>query len=163
MVIRFLVLSFIFFAASGVCASESVPSSSSTVAEKSDLESAYLECESVVVGEYVGYEKRSDISIEHPPLVAFQWNKYLKGSRYGPRIPVRYYLDKSKNQKNKKWKFSESMMPKKGDEFIVFIENSVPVGGVFETWKGAKGIVPASEENIKQMMEILKKYSQEMR
>lgn len=131
--------------------------------EDFDLEKAYLKCESVVVGEYKCCDKRREISIKNPPLARFQCNKYFKGPKYSTWVPAHYRLDDKLSESGKRWKFSESMMPRLGTEHIIFIEYAVPVDGAFETWNGSKGIVPASEENIKQLMEILKKYSQEMR
>lgn len=120
-----------------------------------DLEKAFFDCESVVVCEYKDYDKVRKISIENPPLARFQCNKYFKGSKYSRWVPVRYRLNDKSNESGKRWKFSESMMPSVGSEYIIFIVDAVPVDGAFETWNGSKGIVPASEENIQQLMEIL--------
>ena len=116
---------------------------------------AYLQSESIVVAEYRGFERDEIMSYYSPPTAIYKITKILKGHRMNPTLPVRYeFHDKTNKDKPKDWKFDEAtMMPKVGSKWIIFIPNSVPVDGKFETYHGSFGRMPYKD--IDKVLRIL--------
>ncbi len=130
-----------------------------------NLENAYLKSESVLLCEYTGYEKRKDITYYQPPLAKFHIEKYYKGSKLNPSLPVRFEFNEGlEGQKRPKdWKFGEELMPKIGSKWIIFIENAVPVDGMFETFHGSYGRQSYSDETLDEVLNILEKHKGQSR
>jgi hypothetical protein len=58
------------------------------------------------------------------------------------------------------WKFSEKeSMPKKGSEWILFIEFVAAKNNAYETYQGSFGRQPATEENLNKVYGLLDKYN----
>jgi len=106
---------------------------------------------------YEGYEKDrgGDTTFFHPPIAIFHINTILKGPPLNPHMPVRFeFHDKTDTTIPKDWKFGPDKMPKKGEEFLIFVENAVPMRGAFETYHGSFGRQPATEENKNKIYQI---------
>lgn len=130
-----------------------------------NLENAYLKSESIVIAEYKGYEKKREITYFQPPLAYYQIEKYWKGSKLNPRMPIRYEFHEGLHGQGrpKDWKFTEELMPKIGSKWIIFIENAVPVDGMFETFHGSYGRQEYTDENIDKVLAILEKHKGQTR
>lgn len=120
-----------------------------------------IRSEGVVIAEYLGYEKSPDINFFHPPKAKFRITKILKGPPLNKDLPVRYeFRDRSTNQGAPSgWKFSEDKMPAKGSSWIIFLEWCSPREGMFDTYEGSFGRLPADDENLNKVYAELEKHS----
>lgn len=121
--------------------------------------------ENIVIAEYLGYEKGEAITFYRPPKAYYRIEKRLKGAPLNPRIAVRYeFTDKSDTQgKPKDWKFDESLMPKKGSKWILFIPNAVPFEGMLETYQGSFGRQEMNDDNYDKIMKIIEQHKGQTR
>ncbi|HEY9775424.1 MAG TPA: tetratricopeptide repeat protein [Planktothrix sp.] len=119
-----------------------------------------IKSEEIVLAKYEGYEK-GDIHYMDPPIADYHITKILKGSDANPTLHVWYeFHDKVNTAPPKDWKFSEKeMMPKKGSEWILFIEFLASKNGAYETYQGSYGRQPATEENLNTLYGLLDKYN----
>jgi tetratricopeptide (TPR) repeat protein len=125
---------------------------------KSFENAAHSEC--IVLAEYRGYEKSGDITFYHPPLANYHINKILKGPPLNKELPIRYeFHDRSACTAPKGWKFGPDKMPEIGSQWIIFIQNAVPRDRMFDTFQGAYGRQPASEDNLNQIYALLEAHS----
>jgi hypothetical protein len=125
-------------------------------------------CESIVVGEYVGYNSeqsrvlKGDVTSKTgvtpfaPPSVLFRVADVLKGPPLNRVIPVRFEFIDDKPLPNN-WKFDKSMMPTPGSKWILFISDAVPHGILreFETWNGSSGREVFSDQRIDEIRKML--------
>lgn len=120
-----------------------------------------IRCEGIVIAEYLGYEKNADINFFHPPKAKFHITKILKGPPLNKDLPIRYeFRDRSTSQGAPAgWKFSEDKMPAKGSSWIIFIEWCHPRDGMFDTYEGSFGRMPADDENLNKVYAELEKHS----
>lgn len=129
--------------------------------EKSlNLLNAFMKSETIVVAEYRGYEKSDKISYYRPPKAIFHIEENLKGAPLNPTLPVRYefHTKLAASEKPKDWKFSDAVMPKKDSKWIIFIPNSVPNDGMFDTFHGSYGVMEYNEKNIDDLMKIIEQH-----
>lgn len=116
--------------------------------------------ESIVMAEYLGYEK-GEIHFNNPPLANYHITKILKGPPLNKSIPIKYeFHDHSNPPAPKGWKFSDSDMPKKGSKWILFIKYAVPHNDMFETYEGSYGRQEASEENLNAVYDLLNAHNE---
>ena len=121
-------------------------------------------CESIVVAEYKGFETDGIVTYFKPPLANFRITEYLKGPPLNKSLPVRYeFHQKTGAPKPKGWKFDESLMPKKDSKWIIFIQNAVPIDGMFETYHGSFGRMEYNEENLDKILRIIEKHKGQTR
>jgi len=108
-----------------------------------------IKSESIVLATYEGYEK-GDIHFNNPPISQWHITKILKGPPLNARFPLRYeFHDLVNKAMPAGWKFDEAkMMPKKGSDWIIFIEFASAKNGAFETYQGSYGRQPATEDNL---------------
>lgn len=112
--------------------------------------------ESIVIADYLGYDKSPDIQYYHPPLARYHITKILKGPPLNKDLPIRYeFHDRSKAPAPPDWKFGPDKMPAKGSEWIIFIKNAVPREGMFDTYEGSYGRQPSTEDNLNQIYALL--------
>ncbi len=130
--------------------------------------------ESITICEYVGYDKRDDISFYNPPTARFKVVKRLHGPPTPSILPLRYeFHDKTESvgQKGalekkletgkmpKGWKFGPDKMPTKGSKWIVFIPNFVArTDGSYDTYQGSYGRQEATEDNLNQIYRIIEEH-----
>jgi hypothetical protein len=127
-------------------------------------------CESILVGEYVGVyrdvklgkEWKTSVTYSSPPTVFFRLIQVLKGpplsgtgfaTPIGRKIAIKYEFGDSEVDQPKDWKFDESMLPKIGSKWILFIPDAVRHGypRAFETFQGSAGRLEFSTENIEKI------------
>ncbi len=122
-----------------------------------NLETAYEKSECVLIASYKKYEQGDGMTtFYNPPKAIFRIKKILKGPPLNPTLPLRYeFHDKTSKPKPKGWKFDpKKMMPKKGSDWIIFIQNAVPVERMFESYHGSWGRIPFTENNIDKILNI---------
>lgn len=120
-----------------------------------------IRSESIVLAEYEGYKKSDDIRFNEPPRADYHIEKIFKGPPLNRSLPVRYeFHDLLTTQAPAGWKFDEAkMMPEKGSKWILFIEWAVAKRGCYETYQGAAGRLPATDENMNKLQFLLDKYN----
>jgi hypothetical protein len=118
--------------------------------------------ESVMIAEYLGYEKNPDIRFNQPARAEYHIVKILKGPPLNRRLPVKYeFHDHSDPKTPAGWKFNDKDMPEKGSKWLIFINNSVPHNGQFETYEGSYGRQPMTEENLNKVYQFLGSHGEE--
>lgn len=119
-----------------------------------------IRSEGIVIAEYQGYEK-GDINFFHPPKAKFRITKILKGPPLNKDLPVRFEFKErsSKEGAPPGWKFSDDKMPAKGSSWIIFLEWCAPRDGMFDTYEGSFGRLPADDENLNKVYAELEKHS----
>ncbi|PWU00497.1 MAG: hypothetical protein C5B53_03995 [Candidatus Melainabacteria bacterium] len=121
---------------------------------KSFENACHSEC--IVIAEYRGYEDNGDITFNHPPRANYHITKILKGPPLNKDMPIRYeFHDRAKCEMPSGWKFGADKMPEKGSQWIIFIQNAVPRDRMFDTFQGAYGRQPATEENLNKVYGLL--------
>jgi tetratricopeptide (TPR) repeat protein len=113
--------------------------------------------ECILIATYEGYTHSPDISYFHPPIAKYRIQKYLKGPPLNKDLPLRYeFHDRSEGTTAPKgWKFGDSVMPKKGSDWLIFIKNGLPRDGAFDTYMGNYGRQEANEENLNHVYSLL--------
>ena len=114
--------------------------------------------EAIVIAIYTGYEKEkgNDITFFRPPKAIYHIEKRLKGPPLGSTLPIRYeFHDKTGASRPDNWKFDESMMPKKGSKWIIFIPNCVPIDGMMDTYHGSFGRLEATDDNLDKILRVI--------
>ncbi len=119
------------------------------------LNASHSEC--ILIAEYLGYEKGTDVHYTHPPTANYRIIKILKGPPLNRDLPLRYEFTDRVNdpQAPPGWKFGPDKMPEKGSQWIVFIKNALPRDGAFDTYQGSYGRQPATEENLNKVYALL--------
>lgn len=124
-------------------------------------DSARYECDSITIAEYVGlaeYLRYSDPK-KYTPTASFRVLKILKGPPFPGNLAVKFNDEVGKigdgarkpvkaQAKTQAVKLDESMMPKKGSRWILFIRSAVAKDGKLETFQGRKGMVEYNRENL---------------
>jgi tetratricopeptide (TPR) repeat protein len=120
-----------------------------------------IRSEGIVIAEYQGYEKSPNINFFHPPKAKFHISKILKGPPLNKDLPVRFeFKERSTSTPAPAgWKFSEDKMPAKGSSWIIFLEWCTPREGMFDTYEGSFGRLPADDENLNKVYAELEKHS----
>ncbi|HEY9760422.1 MAG TPA: tetratricopeptide repeat protein [Oculatellaceae cyanobacterium] len=121
-----------------------------------------IRSESILLAEYKGYDKSSDIRFNSPPMTHWHIDKILKGPPLNKDLPLRYdFHPTGVKDPPPGWKFDESMMPEKGSKWIIFIEFSVPDGVKrwFLPYAGSYGRQPATEENLNTLDSLLEQHN----
>lgn len=120
-----------------------------------------IRSEGIVIAEYQGYEKSPNINFFHPPKAKFRITKILKGPPLNKDMPVRFEFKErsSSTPAPAGWKFSDDKMPAKGSQWIIFLEWCTPREGMFDTYEGSFGRVPADDENLNKVYAELEKHS----
>ncbi|MDZ4836901.1 MAG: tetratricopeptide repeat protein [Candidatus Melainabacteria bacterium] len=120
---------------------------------------AWMKCEGVFVAEYKGYEHEGPISFFKPPQANFAIKEYLKGPPLSRTFPVKFeFHSKLGEERPKDWKFSDALMPKKGQLYLIFVPNCVPIDGKFETFHGSYGIQEYSDKTIDEIHKIIEEH-----
>ncbi len=120
-----------------------------------------IRSEGIVIAEYQGYEKHPLINYFHPPKAKFHITKILKGPPLNKDMPVRFEFKErsTATPAPSGWKFSEDKMPAKGSSWIIFLEWCTPRDGMFDTYEGSFGRLPADDENLNKVYAELEKHS----
>lgn len=120
-----------------------------------------IRSEGVVIADYLGYEKNPNITFFHPPKAKFHITKILKGPPLNKDLPLRFeFKDRSTTAGVPEgWKFGEDKMPAKNSSWIIFIEWCHPRDGMFDTYEGSYGRLPATEENLNKVYALLEQHS----
>lgn len=120
-----------------------------------------IRCEAVLIAEYQGFDKNSEISFFHPPKAHFRIQKILKGPPLNKDLPVRFeFHDRSgKISAPEGWKFADDKMPEKGSKWVLFIEWCSPRDHMFDLYQGCYGRLPANEENLNKVYALLEAHS----
>lgn len=120
-----------------------------------------IRSEAIVIAEYQGFEKSTDIAYFHPPKAEYHITKILKGPPLNRHLPLRYeFHDRSENLNVPDgWKFGPDKMPAKGSQWILFIEHAVPRMGQFDTYQGAFGRQEANDKNLNKVYALLEAHS----
>jgi tetratricopeptide (TPR) repeat protein len=133
--------------------------------EKSRLaltyETAFAQCENIVVAEFNSYDKGKPITYYTPPKANYRIVEYLKGAPFNKALPIKYEFHEKivGEEKPKDWKFDEAkMMPQKGSKWILFIPNAVPLDGMLETFHGSYGRQAYNEENNDKILKIIQEH-----
>ncbi len=120
---------------------------------------AFMKCEGVYIAEYKGYEHEGDVTFFRPPQANFKIVEYLKGPPLSRTLPIKYvFHSELGREKPKDWKWSESLMPAKGSKWIIFIDNCVPIAGMFETFHGSFGRQECNEKNLDELHRIIQEH-----
>lgn len=115
-----------------------------------------IHSESVVIAEYLGYQKNPDVRWNQPIQADYKIVKFLKGPPLNRHLPIKYeFHDHSNPPTPKDWKFNPKDMPAVGSQWLIFIEHSVPHNGQFETYQGTYGRQPATEDNLNKVYQLL--------
>jgi tetratricopeptide (TPR) repeat protein len=119
-----------------------------------------IRSEAIVLATYEGYDK-GDIHFNNAPIAHYVIKKVLKGADMNARLNIRYeFHDLVNTAMPEGWKFSEKeSMPKKGSEWILFIEFVAAKNNAYETYQGSFGRQPATEENLNKVYGLLDKYN----
>lgn len=122
-----------------------------------NLKAAFLKSESILVAKFKKYDKRASVSFYQPPKAIYRIEKIIKGPPLNKTLPIRFeFHSKTDKGKPEGWKFDpKTMMPKAGSKWIIFIENSVPVDRMFETYHGCYGRIPYTDDTIDDVMRIV--------
>jgi len=103
----------------------------------------------VVVGEYLSYEPLSpgsEIGYFSPPLALFRRIETWRGDEGGAEIRVRFdFHDGSPCLEPGGWRFKESLMPKRGSRWVLFLSKDKSGRGYYETFRGDFGRVEFGE------------------
>lgn len=119
------------------------------------LKNAFLRSEKIVVADFVGYEGKN-VTFYAPPKAIYKLDRFLKGGALNKTIYVRYeFHNKTNTQRPDGFKFAKDTMPEPGSKWILFIDNAVPVDGMYETYKGSFGRVEYSDENLDKILQII--------
>lgn len=120
-----------------------------------------IRCEGIVIADYLGYEKSPNINFFHPPKAKYKITKILKGPPLNKDLPVRYEFKERSSSAGAPagWKFSDDKMPAKGSSWIIFLEWCTPREGMFDTYEGSFGRLPADDENLNRVYAELEKHS----
>lgn len=113
--------------------------------------------ECILIAEYLNYDKNAEVHFTHPPIANYRITKILKGPPLNKDLPVRYeFTDRINDiQTPQGWTFGPDKMPAKGSKWIIFIKNAVPRDDAFDTYQGAYGRQPATEENLNRVYTLL--------
>lgn len=124
-------------------------------------ENAFSYSEFIGICTFKGWEhdRGEGTTFYHPPIAIFNIDQNLKGPPLNRRLPIRFeFHNKTGDAMPKDWKFGPDKMPKVGSQWIIFIENAVPMRGAFETYHGLFGRQEATEENKNKLYEIQEKH-----
>lgn len=122
------------------------------------LENAFARSEKIVVADYSGYEGKN-VTFYAPPKAVYKLDRFLKGGALNKTIYIRYeFHNKTSEKRPAGFKFSKETMPEPGSKWILFIENAVPVDGMYQTYKGCFGRVEYNDENLDKILQIIQKH-----
>ena len=126
---------------------------------------AFMKSESIVVAEFKSFEHEGLVTFNNPPTAVYKVTEILKGPPLNKVLPVRYEFSRkiSSDVKPADWKWDPAMMPKPGSKWIIFIPNSVPVDGKFETFHGAYGRQEFNEQNLDEVHRIRQEHQGQSR
>jgi len=109
----------------------------------------------ILIGEASSYEKARPISFFEPPIVHYKVVKVVKGNYSKSDIAVRYeFRDYLSTKEPVEWKYSETMLPKMGEEYILLIWVQ-PQNGLNETYEGSFGRIKNSPANLQKFLRAL--------
>lgn len=126
-----------------------------------DMETLFMKAETILVVEFSRYQphNKKPITFRNPPTAYFHIEEHIKGAPLSCSPPVRFdFTDNPNTPAPAGWKFNDSLMPRKGSKWIIFIPNTVPNDGQFETYHGSAGRLEYNEANIDELLKIIEKY-----
>lgn len=123
-----------------------------------------IRSECILIAEYEGYDKNSEIRYNSPPIAHYHIDRILKGPPLNKALPIRYeFHTTTQTTPPKGWKFdAKKMMPEKGSKWILFIEFAVPVRLAFETYQGSYGRQPATDDNLNKLDQLLESHNMKL-
>jgi hypothetical protein len=115
----------------------------------------------------ISFTRSTEFDYFEPPLAEFKVDQILKmptkeahaRMHIGDTIRVPYHFhDLSACESPRNWKFSASLMPKKGTRWILFLNSSNPHFGqsVYETYRGDFGRWADTPENLSKVKQNLR-------
>jgi hypothetical protein len=127
-----------------------------------NYETAFAQCENIVIADYVGneYDKNRPPTYFTPPKAKYHIVEYLKGAPFNKAIALKYEFHDEiiSEEKPADWKFHESLFPKKGSRWILFIPNAVPIDGMLHTYHGRYGRQEYTEENYDKILKVIQEH-----
>lgn len=127
-----------------------------------NYETAFAQCENIVIADFVAAEldKAHPPTYFTPPKVRYHIVEHLKGAPFNRAIALKYEFHDEiiSEEKPADWKFDESMLPKKGSKWILFIPNAVPIDGMLHTYHGRYGRQEFTEENYDKILKIIQEH-----
>lgn len=133
--------------------------------ESLTLLNAVTKCESIAIAEFKGFSSKGQVSYQRCPEAVYKIDQILKGPPLNKRLPVMYEFHEHIRGETKPvdWKWDPAMMPKEGSKWIIFVENAVPVDGMFKTFHGAFGRQELNEINIDEVHRIIQEHQGQAR
>ncbi len=127
-----------------------------------NYETAFAQCENIVIAEFTGMEmdKAHPPTYFTPPKAKYHIEEYLKGAPFNRAIAIKYEFHDEiiTEEKPADWKFDESLLPKKGSKWILFIPNAVPIDGMLHTYHGRYGRQEFTEDNYDKILKIIQEH-----
>lgn len=122
------------------------------------IEEGIKESKWIVVAEYVDYDKNSLIGYFHGPAAEYKISQALKGDLADRSIRLRYdFQDGSACIALRGWEFNSSLMPKAGSSWILLLKDKDKTDGLYITYRGDFGRLPATRENLDKVGLLLMK------
>ena len=107
-----------------------------------------ISSDAIVLAEYIGYNDSFNVGYFNGPIAHYKVLRILKGDSIKRYIKVEYsFHDGSPCMEPEDWKFSNSVMPKVGSQFILFINGSNK-DDYYCTYRGDYGRKEANEQFI---------------
>lgn len=111
----------------------------------------------VVVCEYAGAEANEKSTYMGGVTAKYKPVTILAGGDLPTTFSVNYqFHDGSGCIVPPNWTFREKVMPKKGSKWTLFLKPGAKIGSSFQTYRGSFGRMPATDENLAKVRELLK-------
>ena len=105
-------------------------------------------CEWIGIAAYQGYKHTGTAKERIPTTINFHLIQTLIGPKFARLdLPLKNYFTGSDK------KFEESIMPKEGSKWIIFLPFAVPTNGVFEAFQGASGKICYSKSHLDDVLD----------
>lgn len=112
----------------------------------------------IVIAKYRDYKSDREIEYFSPPVARYNVARMLRGALPLHTVSVSYqFHDGSACLPLEGWHFSKSTMPPEGSEWILFLDKFK--AGVYYTYRGDYGRMPATPENLGKVERMLKAVS----
>ena len=104
----------------------------------------YQESEAIVIAIFESYKSEGKVESGDPPIAVFRRIEYLKGKPLAndQNLQVRYEIGKLEEASSDVSESDVFKLPKKGSKWFLYIPNTKPTNGVYNTLRGAKGRIP---------------------
>lgn len=108
----------------------------------------------IVEAKYVGRVTGGNVTYFGGTVAKYRVERVLAGASPGRDIKVFYaFHDGSACIEDRSWRFSESMMPRPGSRWVLFLQRLE--GGIYSTYRGDYGRWEASPQNQARVRSLL--------